>query len=754
MTSTQSEPLRVMSTYDVNTRSNMPEPNQQPISQKDATSHPTQKKKKEKLSSLCKTPPQLIRSRTGKDFYRGLFLGEGGFARCFQVKDDAGQIYAAKTVAKASLRSEKTKTKLLAEIKIHKSLKHQNIVDFVDCFEDDTNIYILLEICSNQSLMEMMRKRKRLTEPEVRYFIVQILGAVDYMHSRRVIHRDLKLGNIFLDVNMNIKIGDFGLAALLASDSDRKKTICGTPNYIAPEILFDKEKGHSYEVDIWSVGIIMYAMIFGKPPFQSKDVNTIYKRIKHLDYQFPVDMSCSDDAKDLIQILLSSQPEKRPSLNDIIKHPFFRGQFPYDLSSECINRVPKFPDFDPQISFENYKRNCKLAGLGTGQIVAGLQGSKKPVEILPSDIVAEKPRRMLPQSLSPASTKDKYKIIRMDPENIRKLAATQSITTGVDSIHRRLGSSTKELGKPQRIDSENLASRSHHQRLPQPSANHQQNIAPPISQRQSSSSGSRLPVQSNEYQPIRPAQQPMDNDISIVSEKITKELEQTCNTISYALSGHVLLPIKRPHADPVFICKWVDYSNKYGLAYTLLGGTVGVLFNDESTILMQPDNFHFNSIKKNLEKSQWDYQSFDDTITQPNLCRKVKLVRNFNQFMQENLCHVNESKISSKDDKIVWVTAYHRSDAGIMFHLSDSSYQFNFVDHCKMIIYNNGYNVNFIDPEKRLHSWDLMTAIEFGQRNVDPQTGLTKFGIIEKLEHVHSTLSYALMDMSSKMSEA
>jgi serine/threonine protein kinase len=95
-------------------------------------------------------------------------------------------------------------------------------------------------------------------EPEVRFFMLQILGATKYMHEKRVIHRDLKLGNLFLDSKMNVKLGDFGLAALLMDDNERKRTICGTPNYIAPEVLCDTGGGHSYEVDLWSIGVIMF----------------------------------------------------------------------------------------------------------------------------------------------------------------------------------------------------------------------------------------------------------------------------------------------------------------------------------------------------------------------------------------------------------------------------------------------------------------------------------------------------------------
>jgi serine/threonine protein kinase len=118
--------------------------------------------------------------------------------------------------------------------------------------------------------MDLLKKRKRLSEPEARFYMSQMLDAIKFMHARRVIHRDLKLGNFFLTSQMDLKIGDFGLATSLRHDGERKKcvmsysiciewcrTICGTPNYIAPEILFDQQNGHSYEVDMWSVGVIL-----------------------------------------------------------------------------------------------------------------------------------------------------------------------------------------------------------------------------------------------------------------------------------------------------------------------------------------------------------------------------------------------------------------------------------------------------------------------------------------------------------------
>lgn len=417
MSNIRSQPLQPLNNGQLNTRSNLHSPlkaslrpgkalathaqlPQSAAVPEDAKQAP--KKKKEKLSALCKTPPSIVRTRNGRDYRRGNFLGEGGFARCFQMKDVNGHIYAAKTVAKVSIKSEKTKTKLLSEIKIHKSLKHANIVNFVDCFEDDVNVYILLEICPNQSLMELLKTRKRVSEAEVRYFMVQIVGAVKYLHSRRVIHRDLKLGNIFFDPEMNLKIGDFGLALVLPTTESRKYTICGTPNYIAPEVLGGKQTGHSFEVDIWAIGIMMYALLVGKPPFQAKDVQVIYERIKKSEYSFPADKPISPEAQVLIKDILSLNPLNRPTINEILSYEWFKGPFPDRTYETSLTETPA--------GIDNISKAQSAVNFTTTKAAVGIYTpcSRNPVEILRSDLHSEEPKAMLPQSLSPNDTRNKY----------------------------------------------------------------------------------------------------------------------------------------------------------------------------------------------------------------------------------------------------------------------------------------------------------------------------------------------------------
>jgi len=147
----------------------------------------------------------------------------------------------------------------VTELQLHSKLHHPNIVEFYRAFSFEQSTYVVLEMCENGSLADALRKRKSFTMPEIRRFIIQICGAVKYLHTRSVVHRDLKTGNIFLDRDMNIKVGDFGLAAVVISQKDlgiRRTTMCGTPNYLAPEILEKGGKGHNEKVDLWAIGII------------------------------------------------------------------------------------------------------------------------------------------------------------------------------------------------------------------------------------------------------------------------------------------------------------------------------------------------------------------------------------------------------------------------------------------------------------------------------------------------------------------
>jgi polo-like kinase 1 len=245
------------------------------------------------------------------------------------------------------------------EIDIHQSLSHANVVGFHGFFEDKNHVYILLELCRRRSMMELHKRRKALTEPEVRYFLRQTLLGLHYLHTdKKVIHRDIKLGNLFLNDDLEVKLGDFGLATRVETEGERKRTLCGTPNYIAPEVL--GKKGHSYEVDIWSVGCVMYTLLVGKPPFETQSLKDTYQKIKRNEYRIP--SYVGRDARSLITRLLQSEPTNRPSPGDILEDPFITGGYlPAKLPNSCLTTAP------------HWKKTAVVAGGG----VAGSGGSER-----------------------------------------------------------------------------------------------------------------------------------------------------------------------------------------------------------------------------------------------------------------------------------------------------------------------------------------------------------------------------------------
>jgi serine/threonine protein kinase len=246
-------------------------------------------------------------------YYKCGLLGKGGFANCFITENtDTRQRTATKVVLKEELRTHRTRLRLSNEIKLHKALHHPNVVQLYHCFEDKEHVYIFLELCENQSLNELIKVRGTFLTPEIQSFLYGIVNGLKYIHDQKIIHRDLKLGNIFIDSKLNVKIGDFGLATKLEFSRECKRTVCGTPNYIAPEVL--DGRGYHFEVDIWSVGVILYTLYFGVPPFETEDANSTYQRIKDCSYMIPKS-NTPPEAVTLIQKILQRNPADRPTLD-------------------------------------------------------------------------------------------------------------------------------------------------------------------------------------------------------------------------------------------------------------------------------------------------------------------------------------------------------------------------------------------------------------------------------------------------------
>lgn len=256
-------------------------------------------------------------------------LGQGGFATVYRAKhQNTNKEYAMKVISKELLINAKGKSsleKLKNEIQIQKSLNHLNIVQSKISFSDAFNYYIALEYCPGKTIREYLKNSPngRLSEPETRKVLKDILNGLVYIHNRKIIHHDLKLENFIIGADGRVKIADFGLATFLKDDDDKKvSSICGTPNYMSPEMLLKKDCGNGFGVDIWAIGVAAFIMLTGKAPFIGAVKEAVYESIKNCIFNFPSHIQLSSEARDFIKSILKFDPNKRPSALDLLKHPF------------------------------------------------------------------------------------------------------------------------------------------------------------------------------------------------------------------------------------------------------------------------------------------------------------------------------------------------------------------------------------------------------------------------------------------------
>jgi len=286
------------------------------------------------FESAAWIPPPIIRNgRTGKAYRRGNFLGKDAYGCCFELTDLETTIsYAGKVIAKSELRTEEER--FMHEITIHRSLNHKNIIGFVDHFDDATFHYMILELWTNKSMKELLTRRRTLTEPEIAYFVEEIAEAIEYLHNALVIHRDIKLGNIFIDDEMVPKVGNFHLSTPLMNDKELKFSVVGTPNYVAPEVL--TRQGHSFGVDVWALGVIAYTLAVGRPPFGKGTMKDTYQSIKRGD--FDSSLVTSPLCRDFILNTVQVDQSKRLTIHQVLKHPFLNSPFyiPRPITLSCL----------------------------------------------------------------------------------------------------------------------------------------------------------------------------------------------------------------------------------------------------------------------------------------------------------------------------------------------------------------------------------------------------------------------------------
>ncbi|XP_014281934.1 aurora kinase C [Halyomorpha halys] len=253
------------------------------------------------------------------NFEIGKALGKGKFGCVYVAREKKSRyVVALKVIFKSQVTQAKLEHQLRREIEIQAHLRHPNVLRLYGYFHDNSRVYIILEYAKMGELYKQLQEQpeKRFSEKRSAEIIKQLADALIYCHSKGVIHRDIKPENLLLSYNGQLKIADFGWA--VHSPNSRRATICGTLDYLPPEMV--KNTNHDYTVDLWSTGVLCFELITGKPPFEAKTYEETYYNITHAIYQFPSFMSPL--ACDLIKKLLVLEPSRRLPLEDVMKHPW------------------------------------------------------------------------------------------------------------------------------------------------------------------------------------------------------------------------------------------------------------------------------------------------------------------------------------------------------------------------------------------------------------------------------------------------
>jgi len=283
------------------------------------------KEKKQESTQIVNTDKKSTKKISLDDFELLCVIGRGSFGKVMKVrKKDTKEIFAMKILAKDMLIKQNMVAYTKSEKNILQMVEHPFIVQLRYAFQTDSKLYLVLDFLSGGELFFHLSKEVKFSVDRARFYTAELVLAIGHLHSKDIIYRDLKPENVVLDSKGHVCLTDFGLAKKDITSSNQTHTFCGTPEYLAPEII--KGKGHGKPVDWWSLGILLYEMLVGLPPFYSENMNEMYELILKAPLKFP--SFVPPDAQSLLRGLLERDETKRlgsgPSdAKEIMQHPFF-----------------------------------------------------------------------------------------------------------------------------------------------------------------------------------------------------------------------------------------------------------------------------------------------------------------------------------------------------------------------------------------------------------------------------------------------
>ncbi|KAI8324735.1 Pkinase-domain-containing protein [Martensiomyces pterosporus] len=695
-------------------------------------------------------PAVFVDTRRSDESYRVVsLLGRGAFGRCYEVqngKEPAKGNWACKTIDKASFKSQKVVERVKYEIKVMRRLpSHDNIVALHHIFEDEERVYILMELCTSRTLHDLLQKRKQLTEFEARYFTAQLASGLTALHGAHIIHRDIKHSNLLLDSMNRIKIADFGLSTILSVDSDRKLSFLGTPNFLAPELVTRSGQGHSFGVDVWAAGVLLFVMLYGRPPFNVQRASTkvnlqlLYHRIVGQDIEYPSEPTVSETAKDLVDKLCCKNEDDRIRASQISTEPWFLvhadssvpKSMPGAIFDRPIRNLQEYKEFtlsDPRSQLHlgphNGPHGCahdslrpvvsKLAnGTHTSNGLGRRNGLRQPLEPIPENEIRPKaggrPSEFGTASAATHTRRQALALAPAEKENhdaierqVEKAGLSAKLAT--QPAHGYSLRSRSAAVKPAYADKKGAQ-----EDWPHRPASTRSLVRAPESlqaldagealrrhgqpmQCQVKAEFGRVTKLSEEYIPsilswkdrLRRFCEQTESYLQRSSSDLEAEIGQGADTAGLASPQGAY-----PRVG-MYVINWMVLT-KYGLGFRLSDGTMGTLFNDNTSLLdlNETDEYvyvrpyenrcsigHYSkaNFPQKIEKKRWLLNSFSQ-----------KIKKTFSAGIDRDICP------EPGGDLVRCLLQALSTNVGMVFLLTGNVLQFNMLDHSKLFLYMDAH---------------------------------------------------------------
>lgn len=647
-------------------------------------------------------------------------IGKGGFGSVYLALElNDNRPTAIKCVWKNHFSDKKLKQKLITEIEIHKSLSHPHIIDFLSFFQDSNYVYFALEFCSGGNVLELLKKDPPFSELKAAEIARQIIEALVYLHSRGIVHHDIKLQNFLIDEGGTVKLCDFGLSVKLYS-KELKHSISGTPGYIAPEVLFTKNMP-TPAIDVWSIGVAVFLMVTGKQPFQTKDKKETFARIKHVNYAWPPKPVVSETVKSFVTACLRKDPEERPTAANLLHLPFIQQVITVEKKS-AQTMMMKLSTRNNQSSTHNENKNNDEN----------------------SDDDAKNNNNSNNDNDKNDESKHQDKINESDIQNSND---------HIKNHHHQNENHNHDENQSENDNNNDNTNENTNENINE-NINTSENENEHINEDQNDNEKEieKLNIRNENANLNKNIHNP--NYLVLNNEK-----QPGVRSIPRSVSFQTAMKHQEDHGeDPISLPNytvriWWDYTSKYGLAYILHNGTCGACFNDATRMVLDKNekyiqyygsqrqtkmdvidliavnNYRSNHQDENGNIDDKDSTNDDDEnlmriIHDHSIMKKILLIQHFAKELKSRMDDKSDSfgvndnaaspliqNISPEDQPpLSNIKYWAKTQDGVLFRFANRDIQANFKDHTKLVIESQSKDLFYDDnnnPVIRLTLNDL-----------------------------------------------